>query len=89
MNSGRLTTTQLYSIIAQNDNALSLRIATTSLQIAEVSQRDNAAMKTIAEDSRKITEATSRDSAAMRTIAAVTIMFLPATLTAVCLLFIN
>ena len=54
-----------------------------NMQIAEASQRDNAAIKAITEDSKMVALATSRDSAVMRTIAAVTILFLPATFTAV------
>jgi hypothetical protein len=64
---------QVYSLIAQKDNALNMQIAKASLQLAEASKRDSAAMRAIAEDSKMVALATSRDSAAMRTIAAVTI----------------
>jgi hypothetical protein len=74
---------QVYSLIAQKDNALNMQIAKASLQLAEASKRDSAAMRAIAKDSKMVALATSRDSAAMRTIAAVTILFLPATFTAV------
>lgn len=40
-------------------------------------------MKALAEDSKAVAMATARDSAAMRVIAVVTILFLPATFTAV------
>jgi hypothetical protein len=40
-------------------------------------------MKALAEDSKSVALATARDSAAMRVIAVVTILFLPATFTAV------
>lgn len=51
--------------------------------IAELSRKDNQLMLQIAEDSRAVALATARDSAAMRVIAIVTIVFLPATFTAV------
>jgi hypothetical protein len=60
---------QIYSLIAQKDNALSMR--------------DNAALKTISEDQRRIALAATRDSAAMRVISVITAVFLPATFTAV------
>jgi len=63
---------QIYSLIAQKDNALSLK--------------DNAALKTISEDQKRIALAATRDSAAMRVISAITAFFLPATFTAVCLI---
>ncbi|OCK84853.1 hypothetical protein K432DRAFT_90907 [Lepidopterella palustris CBS 459.81] len=77
-----LTEPQIYSLMAQNDNAFNIQTAEASLRVAEASQRDSKATKTIAEDSKLVALATSRDSAAMRTIAAVTILFLPATFTA-------
>ena len=51
--------------------------------IAELGRQDNQLMLQMAEDSRAVAAATARDSAAMRVIAAVTILFLPATFTAV------
>ncbi|KAF2182550.1 hypothetical protein K469DRAFT_711724 [Zopfia rhizophila CBS 207.26] len=69
--------------MAKKDNDLNIRMAEASLHVAEASQRDNAAMKAIAEDSKQVALNTSRDSAAMRTIAAMTMVFLPATFTAV------
>lgn len=60
-----------------------INIARTSRDIAEMSRRDNQLMLRIAEESRAVTLATARDSAAMRVIAAVTVLFLPATFTAV------
>ena len=51
--------------------------------VAELSRQDNQIMLRIAEESRTVALATARDSAAMRVIAAVTILFLPATFTAV------
>jgi hypothetical protein len=60
---------QLYSLISQKDNALSMQ--------------DNAILKTLSEDSKRISLATTRDSSAMCIIAVITILFLPATFTAV------
>ena len=74
---------QVYSLIAQRDNAVNMQIAEASRRIAEASRQDNLAMREIAEDSKAVALATARDSAAMRVIAAVTILFLPATFTAV------
>lgn len=51
--------------------------------LAQLSRRDNELMIQVAKDSRAIAVATARDSAAMQVIAAVTILFLPATFTAV------
>jgi hypothetical protein len=51
--------------------------------IAELSRRDNELMIQVAKDSRAVAIATAQDSAAMQVIAAVTILFLPATFTAV------
>ena len=53
------------------------------LLIAENSRRDNQLMLQIARDSKSVAESTARDSAAMRAIAAATVLFLPATFTAV------
>ncbi|KAF2669230.1 hypothetical protein BT63DRAFT_255003 [Microthyrium microscopicum] len=75
-------TQTVYSLIAQRDNAVNLRIAEASRSLAEASRRDNTAMKAIAEDSKIVALATARDSASMRIIAIVTILFLPATFTA-------
>ncbi|KAG4412354.1 hypothetical protein IFR04_014511 [Cadophora malorum] len=58
----------IYSLIAQKDNALSMR--------------DNASLKAISEDQRRIALAATKDSAAMGVIAAITTVFLPATFTA-------
>jgi hypothetical protein len=55
--------------------------------MAQIGIAGNAAVKSIAEDTKMVAIATLRDSAAMRTIAAVTIFFLPATFTAVCVYF--
>ena len=60
---------QVYNLIAQRNNKLSMQ--------------DTAALKTISEDQKRIALAATRDSAAMRTIAAITAVFLPATFTAV------
>jgi hypothetical protein len=62
-----------------------MEISEASKRIAEASQKDNTAMRALAEDSRTVALAAARDSAAMRVIAAVTILFLPATFTAVSL----
>lgn len=69
-------TTQMYSLIAQRDNAENIRLADASFEIAKAGLQGNMDMKTVA-------LATLQDSAAMRTIAAVTTFFLPATFTAV------
>jgi hypothetical protein len=74
---------QVFSLISQKDNAVNIEIARASHTIAQESRRDNAIMKHIAEDSKAVALATARDSAAMRVIAAATILFLPATFTAV------
>lgn len=58
-------------------------IARTSRDIAEMSRRDNQLMLRIADESGAVARATARDSAAMRVIAVVTVLFLPATFTAV------
>lgn len=58
-------------------------IARSSRDIAEMSRRDNQLMLRVADESRAVALATARDSAAMRVIAAVTVLFLPATFTAV------
>jgi hypothetical protein len=74
---------QVYSLVAQRDNATNLQIskestkvAEESRKIAELSRKDNLAMQEIAVSSAK-------DSATMRVIAAVTLFFLPATFVAV------
>ena len=61
---------QVYSNIAQRDSANSIRIAETGARLAATSHQ--------------VAIATSRDSAVMRVITAVTVVFLPATFTAVC-----
>ena len=53
--------------------------------IAELSRRDTELMVQVAKDSRTVAVATAQDSASMQVIAAVTILFLPATFTAVSL----
>ncbi len=60
-----------------------MRIAESSLRIAEASKRDSADMKQIAEISKRIAVNTSKDSAAMRNLSALTMIFLPPTFTAV------
>jgi hypothetical protein len=66
---GLLINAQIYSLIAQKDNALSMK--------------DNAALKTISEDQKQVAIMATRDSAAMSVISAITAVFLPATFTAV------
>lgn len=68
-----LTLAQVYSLIGQKDNALSMR--------------DNAALKMISHDQKRLAVAAFRDSSVMRVIAAITTVFLPATFTAVSFLF--
>jgi hypothetical protein len=51
--------------------------------IAELTRRDNEFMIQVAKDARAVAVATAQNGAAMEVIAAVTILFLPATFTAV------
>jgi hypothetical protein len=51
--------------------------------------RDNAALKMISEDQKQIALAATRDSAAMSVISVITIVFLPATFTAVSYTHLN
>lgn len=51
--------------------------------MAELARRDTDLMIQVAKDSRAVAVATAQDSASMQVIAAVTILFLPATFTAV------
>jgi hypothetical protein len=62
---------QVNSNIAQRDSANSISIAETGTRLAATSHQ--------------VAIATSRDSAVMRVITAVTVVFLPATFTAVCM----
>lgn len=62
---------QVYSLVSQRENALSMR--------------DNAELKKISANQARVAVAATRDSAAMRVIAAITTVFLPATFTAVSL----
>jgi len=62
---------------------ISMEVANSSLMVAKESQRDNKTMKELAKNSNMVAMAAARDSATMRTIAVVTILFLPATFTAV------
>ncbi|KAI0180526.1 hypothetical protein GGR52DRAFT_531722 [Hypoxylon sp. FL1284] len=73
----------VYCLIASQYNLANIEIALASRNIAELSRRDNELMFQVAKDSRTVAVATARDSAAMQVIAAVTILFLPATFTAV------
>jgi hypothetical protein len=87
----------VYCLIAFRDNLTNIDIARASRNIAEethkesetmraiaeITRRDNKLMIQVAKDSRTVAIATARDSAAMRVIATVTILFLPATFTAV------
>jgi hypothetical protein len=85
MISGPATTdnTQVYSLIAQKDNAENIRLADASVQIAKAGLQGNVDMKAIATDSKMVALATLQDSAAIRTISTITTFFLPATFTAV------
>ena len=60
---------QIYSLIAQRDNALNVR--------------DNKTLKDISQEQKQISLAATRDSAAMTVISGITAVFLPATFTAV------
>lgn len=51
--------------------------------LTELNRRDTELMIRVAKDSRAVAIAAARDSASMQVIAAVTILFLPATFTAV------
>lgn len=79
---------QVYSLMAQKDNALNMQTAEASLRISEASYRDSAAMIALAEDSKQIAVATSRDSSSMFIISALTLIYLPSTFTAVCVPFV-
>ncbi len=78
-----MTKIQVYTLIASQENLTNIEIARTSRNISEMSRQDNKLMLQIAGESRAVAQATARDSAAMRVIAAVTVLFLPATFTAV------
>lgn len=91
---------QVYSLLASQNSFINIEIARASNVMAELSRSDNQAMLKLSElsrqdaqlmieiarDSRSVALATTRDSASMRIIAIVTILFLPATFTAVCTL---
>ena len=66
---------QIYSLIAQKDNALSVR--------------DNAALKKISEDQKLIAIAATKDSAAMKVISVITVVFLPGTFAAVSMRYLQ
>jgi hypothetical protein len=53
------------------------------LNLSELSRHDAKLMIDIARDSRSVALSTARDSASMRILAMVTVLFLPATFTAV------
>lgn len=53
------------------------------LNLSELSRRDAKLMIEIARDSRSVALSTARDSASMKVLAVVTVLFLPATFTAV------
>lgn len=53
------------------------------LNLGELSRHDAKLMIEIARDSRSVALSTARDSASMRILAIVTVLFLPATFTAV------
>jgi hypothetical protein len=74
---------QVYSLMAQKDNALNMQTAEASLNLSRASFRDSAAMIAIAEDSKQVALATSKDSSSMFIISALTLIFLPPTFTAV------
>lgn len=88
---------QVYCLIASQDSSTNIEIAQSSREIAEQSHKENGAMRSLAElgrqdnelmiqiarDSRAVALAAAQDSAAMQVIAAVTMLFLPATFTAV------
>lgn len=78
-----LTSIQVYSLMAKQDNDLNKLTAEASLRVSKASYQDSAAMKAIAEESKQVALATSRDSSLMRIIAILTLIFLPATFTAV------
>jgi len=60
---------QIYSLIAQKDNALNMK--------------DNFALKTISEDQKQIALMATRNNATMGVFTAIATVFLPATFTAV------
>jgi hypothetical protein len=79
----RANSPQVYSLMAQKDNALNMQTAEASLNLSRASFRDSAAMIAIAEDSKQVALATSKDSSSMFIISALTLIFLPPTFTAV------
>jgi hypothetical protein len=85
----KLTFDKIYNLISQTDNRLATSTAEATRRIAEALQQDNAIMRCIAEDSNQVAILARRDSADMRVIAVVTLIFLPATFTAVSLQFHN
>ena len=80
-----LTSREIYNLISQRDNRLAIATAGDIREIAESLQADNAVMRSIAEASKEVALSTRRDGADMRVIAVVTLIFLPATFTAVSL----
>ena len=63
-------------MIAQRDSVNNIRLGESSLAVSKASTN-------LARSNQEVAIATSRDSAVMRTIGAVTMIFLPATFTAV------
>jgi hypothetical protein len=78
-----VNTIQVYSLIAQKENALSKRIAETSLRVAEATQRENSEMKLISEEMKTLAISALRESSSMKFLQVITMLFLPATFVAV------
>lgn len=78
-----LISAQVYSLMAQKDNALNIQTAEASLRVSEASYRDSTAMIQLADDSKQVAIATSRDSSLMSIISVLTLIYLPSTFTAV------
>ncbi|CAI7582028.1 unnamed protein product [Penicillium bialowiezense] len=88
---------QVYSLLASQNSTINIEIARASNVMAQLSRIDNQAMLSlgqlsrhdaklmieIARDSRSVALSTAQDSASMRILAIVTVLFLPATFTAV------
>lgn len=74
---------QIYSLMAQKDNALNVRIADESRRLSHESYRNSDAMIAIAEDSKQVALSTSKDSSWMLIISALALFYLPPTFTAV------
>jgi hypothetical protein len=74
---------QVYSLIAQKENALNKKIAESSLRVAEATQKENSEMKLISEEMKTLAISALRENSSMRFLQVITMLFLPATFVAV------